>query len=278
LIRSIFDKKASHVNDIQATIAGHSSSSLSKLAGEFTQQSPDEQMRNQKLLELAAALLPHYGNQWNLHNLVTLRRQSLNRILYYNYLYQQIVGIPGVICEFGVQWGATLAQLINLRGVYEPFNHSRKIFGFDTFEGFPVVDDKDGGFSSVGDYSTLKDYEKTLETILSLHESYSPIPHIKKFELVKGDASITIDSWLSDNPHAIVAMVIFDMDVYKPTRDVLEKILPRLTKGSLLVFDELNCPHFPGETRALDEVIGLNNLSLRHFPHQPFCAWAVFGD
>ena len=224
------------------------------------------------------ALLPQFGPQWNAHSLVTLRRQSLSRVLYYNELYKKIVDIPGVICEFGVQWGATMAQLINLRGVYEPFNHSRKIYGFDTFEGFPNVDDKDGGFSEVGDYSTPANYEKILEDILTLLESFSPISHIKKFELIKGDASATVDRWLDANPHAIVAMVIFDMDVYRPTKDVLKKILPRLTKGSILVFDELNCPIFPGETRALDEVIGLNNIALKRYPHQPYSSWAVFGD
>jgi len=68
------------------------------------------------------------------------------------------------------------------------------------------------------------------------------------------------------------------MDVYKPTKDVLESIVPRLTKGSLLVFDELNAEIFPGETRAVDEILGLNNIRLRHNPHQPLCAWAVFGE
>jgi hypothetical protein len=253
-------------------------SGLSKVAGELTRQSSDEQARNRQLLEITSSLLPSYGNQWNLHNIVTLKRQSLSRILYYNELYRKIVEIPGVICEFGVQWGATMAQLINLRGIYEPFNHSRMIFGFDTFEGFPNVDEKDGGFSSIGDYAITRHYEDTLEEILSLHESFSPIPHVKKFELVKGDASLTIDPWLDNNPYAIIAMAIFDMDVYRPTKTVLEKLVPRLTKGSILVFDELNCPHVPGETRALDEVLGINRLSLRRFPHQPFCAWAVFGE
>lgn len=251
---------------------------LTKIAGEFTQQSADEQARNYQLLELAGQLLPEFGSQWNVHNLVTLKRQSLSRVLYYNNLYQQIIDIPGVICEFGIQWGATLAQLINLRGIYEPYNHSRKIFGFDTFEGFAAIDKKDGGFSNVGDYSTKENYEETLEKLLSLHESFSPVSHVKKYELVKGDASKTIDAWLEKNPHAIISMAIFDMDVYKPTKDVLEKIIPRLTKGSLLVFDELNCEHFPGETMALNEVLGLNKLSLKRFPHQPYCAWAVFGE
>jgi hypothetical protein len=251
---------------------------LTKIAGELTRQSSDEQVRNQQLLDIASSLLPNYGNQWNMHSLVTLKRQSLSRLIYYIELYKKIIEIPGVICEFGVQWGSTLAQLINLRGIYEPFNHSRTIFGFDTFEGFPVINEKDGGFSNIGDYAITKDYEKTLDKILTLHESFSPIPHLKKFELVKGDASLTIDRWLENNPSSIVAMAIFDMDIYKPTKDVLEKIVPRLTKGSVLVFDELNCPHFPGETLALDEVIGLNKLSLRRFPHQPYCAWAVFGE
>jgi hypothetical protein len=44
------------------------------------------------------------------------------------------------------------------------------------------------------------------------------------------------------------------------------------------VFDELNCPHFPGETQALMEVLDLNKLRLRRFPHQPYCAWALYGE
>jgi hypothetical protein len=174
-----------------------------------------------------------------------------------------------------LQWGATMAQLTNLRGMYESYNFSRKIFGFDTYEEFATVDTKGGGFSKVGDYKTAEHYEGVLEQMLALHESFCPIPHIRKFELVKGDASVTIGTWLEKNPHAIVSLAIFDMDGYK-TRDVLEKIKPRLSKGSVLVFDELNCPYFPGETRALDEVIGLNKLSPRRYPQQPYCAWAVY--
>lgn len=251
---------------------------LTKISGQFTQQSQDEQVRHQQLYEIASSLMPKYGHQWNIHSLVTLKRQTLSRTIYYNELYQKIVGVPGVICEFGVQWGATLAQLINFRGMYEPYNISRKVVGFDTFEGFSVVDEKDGGFSKIGDYSSAIGYEQTLEKLLALHESFSPLSHLKRFELVKGDASNTIEPWLDANPHAIIAMAIFDMDVYRPTRDVLEKIIPRLTKGSLLVFDELNCQPFPGETIAVNEVLGLNNLALRHFPHQPYCAWAVYGE
>lgn len=176
-------------------------------------------------------------------------------------------------------WGATLAQLISLRGIYEPYNHRRHIYGFDTFEGFVNSSkDKDGTHINDGDYSVYSGYEKKLEEILQIHENNCPISHIKKFTLIKGDASHTSKQWVNNNPQAIIAMAIFDMDIYQPTKDCLEAIIPRLTKGSILVFDELNCPVFPGETEAVNEVLGLNNLRLNHFPHMPNCAWAVWGD
>lgn len=247
-------------------------------SGEVTSRSASEAENAKQLFEIASDLLPRYGDNWNLHSLVTMNRMTLSRALYYNELYSKILDIPGVICEFGVQWGATLSLLTNLRAIFEPYNISRKIVGFDTFEGFASVDAKDGKEARPGDYRSMPGYDATLEKILTIQEGFSPRPHIRKFELVKGDASVTVDAWLEQNPHAVISMAIFDMDVYKPTRDVLQKIKPRLVKGSLLVFDEFNCVHFPGETIAVQEVLGLNNLSLRRLPYQTYCSWAVFGE
>ena len=220
-------------------------------------------------------LIPRLGEGWNQHSLVTLRRQTLSRVLYYDWIYKKLVGKPGVICEFGVLWGAGLTTLLNLRGIYEPFNHQRKIYGFDTFSGFSNVSKKDGVGHKVGDYSTDAGYEKELEQISEIMESASPLSHIKKTFLVKGDASITIHDWLNTNPAIAIGLAIFDMDVYQPTRDVLEAIKSRLFKGSILVFDEFSCSSWPGETLALDEILGISNLHFEHFPHQPHCAICV---
>jgi hypothetical protein len=251
---------------------------LKKLSGEFTQRSESESENDARLYELAKDRhrIGGFGSQWNYHSAVFLKRQVLSRMLYLDQLYRRIINVPGVICEFGVHWGATLATMANLRAIHEPYNHSRTLIGFDTFSGFAGVHAADGGFSSEGDYSTSSGYEDELAEILSIHESFAPISQIRKFELVKGDVVETLPQWLDDNTHAIVAMAIFDMDIFQPTRAALEKILPRLVKGSMLVFDELNCKHFPGETKAVMEVLGLNNLRLERFPHQPFCAFAQF--
>lgn len=232
-----------------------------------------------ELRSLTERLLPQFGEQvWNRHAMVTQNVSSISRLLYLEQLYTQIVNVPGVICEFGVQWGATLSQLINLRAIHEPFNQSRFIYGFDTFAGFPSVHEKDGNGYRKGDLATIDGYEEVLERILTLIESFPPQSHLKKFGLVKGDACESVDRWLAENPHAIVALAIFDMDLYEPTKVVLEKLLPRLTRGSILAFDELNCQYFPGETRALAEVLGLNQVRLRRSPLSPYCAWMVYGE
>lgn len=245
---------------------------------EFVQRVDGYTQRIERLNEIACELLPHYGPFWHKHCVNTMRVEAASRFIYYQELYKRIIDVPGVICEFGVQYGATLSTLTNLRAIYEPFNYSRKIYGFDTFEGLLNTSTEDGSLAEDGDYAVFEGFEEKLEEILTLLEADSPINHIKKFGLIKGDATETVDKWLIDNPHAIISMCIFDMDIYKPTKDVLEKIIPRLTKGSVLVFDELNYDAFPGETIAVDEVLGLNNVRLHRSPLQAHCAWAIWGE
>ena len=66
-----------------------------------------------------------------------LTRQNFSRLLFVKHLYEQIINIQGDIVEFGVRWGQNLAAFSALRGILEPYNHSRRLVGFDTFEGFP---------------------------------------------------------------------------------------------------------------------------------------------
>ncbi len=206
-----------------------------------------------------------------------ISRQAWSRYLYLNELYQKIVGVHGVIMEFGVRWGQNLALFINLRGIYEPFNHNRKIIGFDTFEGFPTIHEKDGKVSVAipGAYSVTPGYEQYLERVLEYHESESPIAHIRKFELVKGDAHTQIRAYLERNPETIVALAYFDFDLYEPTKVCLEAIKDRLTKGSVLGFDELNYHTWPGETLAVKEVLGLDRYAIRRTPYNPEPSYIV---
>ena len=205
-------------------------------------------------------LLPNLG--------LFLTSKALSRLLFFYEVYQKVVGTHGIIVECGVRWGQTLSILSALRGIFEPFNRHRKIVGFDTFSGFKGFSEKDGKLcqSTDGSFSVAADYEYFLGQILALQEALNPMGHLKKYELVKGDACETIPCYLKEHPETIVSLAIFDFDIYKPTRVALEALKPHLCKGSILVFDELCDDIFPGETVALNEVFGLNNVRLQRLP------------
>jgi hypothetical protein len=206
-----------------------------------------------------------------------MRRQDLSSMLFMHDLYKQIINVHGVVMEFGVRWGKNLALFSSLRGMFEPFNHNRKLIGFDTFEGFPSVDKKDGNDDVIGKgaFSVTPDYQSYLEKVLDYHEQESPISHIKKYELRKGDATVEIEKYLTENPQTIVALAYFDFDIYEPTKKCLEAIKGRLTKGSVIGFDELNCASYPGETLAVKEALGLGEYEIRRTPYSGVQSYIV---
>lgn len=196
-----------------------------------------------------------------------LNSKNLSRILFMDHIFKMIVDIPGVVFEFGTRWGQNVALFSALRGIYDPFNRHRKIIGFDTFTGFPEVSKEDGKSEMMlkGNLTLTKGYLEYLSKIMEYHEQNNPLSHIKKYELIKGDANLEIVNYFKKHPETIVALAFFDFDIYKPTKKCLQVIKPHLVKGSILVFDELNDSDSPGETLALNEVFGLNNIRLKRY-------------
>lgn len=206
-----------------------------------------------------------------------LRRKHMQRILWMHELYQRIIEVHGVVIEFGTRWGFNLSILQKLRAIYEPYNHNRKMIGFDTFEGFINISSNDGESDAAvaGGYGVSEGYEDYLAAILDYHESDSPLSHIKKYELVKGDAAEQFEQYLRDNPETIIAFAYFDMDLYEPTKRCLELAKDRFTKGSIIGFDELNVHNWPGETIAVNEVLGIRDCRIRRSPLQTNASYVI---
>jgi hypothetical protein len=93
--------------------------------------------------------------------------------------------------------------------------------------------------------------------------------------LIKGDVVQTIPPFLESHPHLVVSLLFLDMDLYEPTRAALEQFVPRMPKGAVLVFDELDNPMWPGETIATLETVGLGRLPLRRLEWDPYISYAV---
>ena len=194
-----------------------------------------------------------------------LNSKNLSRVLFMDSLYRKQIDNQGVIFDFGTRWGNNASIFAACRGIYEPFNRHKKIVAFDTFSGFPSVHEKDGSSDMMreGCVTVTENYDDYLNQILDCQEQDAPLNHIKKYEIIKGDAVEKIEQYLNENPETIISLAYFDFDIYEPTKKCLDLIKPRLTKGSIIGFDELNDHDSPGETIALMESFGLNNIRLK---------------
>jgi hypothetical protein len=196
-------------------------------------------------------------------------KESVATILAMNDVYRRIRSIPGVIMEFGSLWGRRLALLIALREIYEPYDYTRRIIGFDTFTGLPDLHRNDGSSVEVrpGSMSVPPDYARHLEQVLHVHEMESCHAHVQRFEVRQGDVRRTLPEYLTSNPETIVSLAYFDLDLYEPTIACLEALRPRLVPGSILAFDQLVHRNFPGETIAVLESLGLRLKSVEKLPY-----------
>ena len=207
--------------------------------------------------------------------LLYIRRQDISHVLYMNHLYKQVLNTHGSILEFGVRWGRSLAMWLHLRGTHEGYNHNRKIVGFDTFEGFPSVSEQDAG-ATPGGFSVVENWDTHLDNVLKAHELNSPIHHMKKFELVKGDILETHPTYLGQHPETLISPCHLDLDIYTPTKFVLDTIPEYMNAGGIVAFDELNCEKWPGETQAFRESI-YRHYKVRRTKYSPTQSYVVVG-
>jgi hypothetical protein len=205
-------------------------------------------------------------------------RQSIAKFLTKYEIFRKILHVNGSIIEGGVLHGGGTLGWAKLSSILEPTNHTRKIIGFDTFGGFPSVDEKDlvgndGTLTKVGE---LKGSGRdSVDEAVRVYDLNRPLSHIPKVELVQGDIAKTAPAYLEENPHLVVSLLYLDVDLYEPTNVLLETFLPRMPKGAIVVFDELNAKMFPGETVAVDEVMGLRDINIQRFPFDSYVSYAV---
>lgn len=194
--------------------------------------------------------------------------RTVKRMLFFDEIYRQILSVHGIVIQFGVRWGRDLATLHSLRTIYEPFNATRCIVGFDTFEGFPSVHPRDGGAGMIkpGVLSVSSEYPRYLEEIFEQRRIVDPLPQVPRFEILEGDAPARFKEYLEAHPETIVALAHFDMDLYEPTKRCLELLRPFITRGTIIAFDELLSTVAPGETVAYREVFGLERFPIRRSP------------
>lgn len=205
-----------------------------------------------------------------------VRRQHLTGFLARYELFKKVLSVKGSVVECGVNRGFGLMTWAKLSAVLEPANLTRRIYGFDTFEGFPNVHENDRsgrGGAEVGGLAA--DSFAELGALIDLYDRDRFLGHVDKVHLVKGDAVETIPRFVAEHAHLVVSLLFMDFDLYEPTLVALRELVPRMPRGAILAFDELDNPIWPGETKALLDSLGIRSLELQRVEFDPYIGFAV---
>ena len=186
-------------------------------------------------------------------------RVNLARFLAHYELFKQVVDVPGAIVDIGVYRGASSFTWAKLCEIFCPTDVGKRVYGFDTFEGFPALSPADGADVAAqdvrqGGYAAGATAESDLHLAREAMNHDRHLAHVERLEFIKGDIAATLPAFVQQQgPGLRVALLNLDADLYEPTRVALEHLVPLLAPGGVIVLDEYAVTTWPGESRAVDE-------------------------
>ncbi len=200
--------------------------------------------------------LPDFSNPFENENdfYLTCDLNRINKILVQYELYKKIELIPGSIIECGVFKGNSAIRLMAYRKFLN--NLSKKIILFDVFGKFPNggKEDELQRKKFIDDAGIEGISKKQLEKVLKNKK-------IKNFELIEGDIIKTVKKYKQNHPKLKISLLHVDVDLYEPTKSILENFYSKVSKGGIIILDDYDV--FSGETRAVDEFFRNKKIKIR---------------
>lgn len=189
---------------------------------------------------------------------IVMDARQIGNVLYYNDIYQRINSIEGNIVECGVGLGRSIfcfAYLAQKEGL------NRRIFGFDSFEGFPEPSGQDRSRRSPkkGEWSGNSEVDiKDVLRLGGIHPEFIK----NNILLVKGFVEDTLPQYTG----GAIALLHIDLDLYSGYKVSLEHLVDHMPSGGIVLFDEYGTKQWPGATKAVDEFIKKRGLHLQKHP------------
>jgi len=176
----------------------------------------------------------------------------LAQIFYFKELYDKISGIDGDIVECGVAYGGSLYILGALA---KQEGKDRKIYGLDSFEGFPEPTVED-----LSEYRVIQKGEYNDTSTAKVKQLFH-WADLEEPTLIKGFIEDTAGSF--KNQVDRIAFLHIDTDLYNSYKFSLNELFDKVAKGGLVLFDEYDDPKFPGATKAVDEFFAGTSCELQ---------------
>lgn len=216
-------------------------------------------------------------------------------------LIENTQSVNGDIAEFGVSRGSSL---ITTALISRQLNSGKKIYGFDTFEGFPGYSKNDdfelfnqlhtskkitdshfkkiilnrdyilvrGANTDPSSISNSADFSNTsLELVQKKIDFFKLNENVK---LIQGDFTQGLRETISG---LNFSLVLLDSDLYDSYANTLPIIWDHLSRGGYIYLDEYYSLKFPGPRIAVDSFVNQNDCQLvRLEDWLDFERWAIF--
>ncbi len=185
--------------------------------------------------------------------------QRARRLLYFRRMFERIADVEGEVVECGVLYGESLMLLAF---VANDEGRRRKLWGFDSFEPLSSGTEKDRT-DTPRKLRHLSGTKVSVELVEKLLVDSGRTEAFVESQVtpVKGYFESTIDQFTGRS----IALLHIDVDLYDSYKTVLERLVPRMEPGGVIMFDEymgtMEHAYFPGAQRAIDEYFG-NRRSL----------------
>lgn len=226
--------------------------------------------------------------QWQVQGVVPVG--WMRQFRYMTGMYEKIRNIPGDVVECGLGEGNTFSMLAYLVGsedqpparnsAFSVGSPARKLWGFDSFEGWPepVEHDESPRHPQKGEWRVS---EQEVRDRLERSRVIQDFPSLQ-IVIVPGFFKDTLLQFPILNRS--IAFLHIDCDLYVGYRDVLTALFPRVAKGGIVLFDEYKefppLPEYdygriekwPGATRAIDEYFAgstpytIQSYRINHWP------------
>jgi O-methyltransferase len=176
---------------------------------------------------------------------IPMDSRRMRQVIYFNEMSKDLPEGDFVECGIG------LARTFLILGFLIEGQRHRRLWGFDSFEGFPEpsIEDSSERNPKKGQWKciTPKDIHKIFR-VAGVNES--PI-------IIKGYFENTIQKYKGK-----IALLHLDVDLYQSYKDCFELITYVVPHGVVL-FDEYNSNKFPGATQAIDEFLYVYGTSYK---------------
>jgi len=213
---------------------------------------------------------------FNISGIENFNNNHVRLRFWFEHCKKNINILDGNIFEFGVFQGSSL---ISMALLLKKLGSSKKIFGFDSFAGFPEFHEKDD-FQSFYKYPDIFDKNIVLKHELMLKSKDARLNNIgpenisasgsfddtsegyvrgkidqlglDNIELIVGDFEDTVDSFFQDYSGRIFSCNL-DCDLYLGYKKTLPYIYDKLVEGGFVHLDEYYSLKFPGARIACNE-------------------------